>query len=451
MLYFCENIIKERRYQDMKKISILLASLVMMFCLGITVYGDEYDRNQNVRWLSVDGIDLNDVTETKTVPGVNYNAITNTLTLYNCNIQTNQSEFIDYYGDIPLNIEIKGTNTITGYEENNIYRVDFISCESDGDGTDSSVNVYGGGKLNLNKIRTTAENHILVESRNCTTLIKDVTINVVGGGFYSHRGNLNIENATVKIDNTDGKGFCGIDIGSNLDEIGGSVKISNSTVEVKTAPYDAATYYDVLECRFLNVNGLNIYAGGNSARWSANEKTLLGYEYSKDSSTPSYPTKKTEDYIGYVLITPEKKNLPDISTAKNNNTTKDAHTSTYTKGQKTATYFASGYTGDSVCSVCGMVISRGTTIAKMKLGTPTVKAGKKRITVKYKAVSGATGFQIRYKKAKGKWVTKKYKGNKSCSKVFKKLKKGKKYSVQIRAVKGSAYSDWSKTKTVKVK
>ena len=406
---------------------------------------DEYDKNDNVRWLDVNEIDLNSTLETETVPGVSYDEVTNTLTLNNCNLQTNSSEFIYYCGDIPLNIEIKGNNTLTGYEENDMYLTEFMSCGSDNDGTDSSVNVYGNGTLNLNKFRDITENHILEKSCNCTTSIKDVTINVIGGGFCSHRGNLNIENATVKIDNTDGKGNCGIEIGTNLDEIGGSVKISNSTVEVKVKPYDATTYYTALECRFLNVNGLNIYTGKNSAQWSANEKTLLGYAYPKDSSTPSYPTKKTEDYIGYVLITPEKKNLPDISTAK------DAHTSTYVKGQKAATYLALGYTGDKVCSVCGMVISRGTTITKLKLGTPTVKAGKKRITVKYKAVSGATGFQIRYKKAKGKWVIKKYKGNKSCSKVFKKLKRGKKYSVQIRAVKGSTYSDWSKIKIVKVK
>ena len=138
-------------------------------------------------------------------------------------------------------------------------------------------------------------------------------------------------------------------------------------------------------------------------------------------------------------------NVPDT------NNIKDKHTFTYIKGVKTATYFASGYTGDKVCSICGKIINRGRTIAKKKLGTPKVKAGKKRITVKYKKVSGATGFQIRYKKEKGKWVIKKYKGNKSCSKVFKKLKKGKKYSVQIRVVKGRTYSNWSKIKTVKVK
>lgn len=431
----------------MKKVSILLASLVMVFCLGITVYGDEYNKNDNVSWLYVNGINLNSKDETETVNGVTYNDITNTLTLNNCNITIgeNAGGFIEYMGEIPLYVEIKGNNTITGKEEEKYYLTSFISCESESEGKDSSVYVSGGGTLTLNKVYEITENHILDESKNGTTSIKNVTINATGGGFYSQRGNLKIEDSTVKIDNTSGKGNCGIDIGTNLDEFGGDVWIKNSTVEVKTQLYDNNYYHKAFSCRFLNVNGLNIYAGGNSARWSANAKTLLGYEYPKDSSTPSYPMKESEDYIGYVLITPEKKNLPDISTAK------DAHTSTYVKGQKAATYFAAGYTGDKVCTICGKVVSNGTSIAKKKLGAPTVKAGKKKITVKYKKVSGATGFQIRYKKAGGKWVTKKYKGNKNCSKVFKKLKKGKKYSVQIRAIKGSAYSDWSKTKTVKVK
>lgn len=432
-----------------KKVCLLLTTLVMTFCMVVLVYGDdycnEYGKNKNVRWLKVSGVDFNDVDETRTLTGVTYSPVTNTLTLNNCNITVGvEVEFIDYMGDIPLNIVIKGNNTITGREENASYWPTFMNCGSYTEGKDSSVYVSGGGTLTLNKVYRITENHILEESKNSTTSIKNVTINAIGGGFYSHRGNLKIEDATVIIDNTSGKGNCGIDMGTSFDEYGGNVWIKNSSVEVKTQLYSTNYYETAFECRSLNVNGLNIYAGDSSAKWNANAKTLLGYEV-KDSLTPTYPMKRSESYIGYVLITPEKKNLPDISTAK------DTHTSTYIKGQKTATYFAVGYTGDKVCTVCGTVISRGSNIAKKKLGAPTVKAGKKKITVKYKKISGATGFQIRYKKAGGKWVTKKYKTNKNCSKVFKKLKKGKKYSVQVRVVKGSALSEWSKTKTVKVK
>ena len=123
---------------------------------------------------------------------------------------------------------------------------------------------------------------------------------------------------------------------------------------------------------------------------------------------------------------------------------------------KDATYFAKGYTGDKVCSVCGEVIEKGKAIAKLKLTTPkiTLKSGKKLFKVTYKKVTGATGFQVRYK-LNGKWTVKTFNSKKTATKTIKKLKKGKKYTVQIRAYvksgKNTAYSSWTKTKNVKVK
>lgn len=421
-----------------KKAILLLALFIMMVCFGVTAYGDEWDKNQDVAWLYVNGINLNSVDETRTVDGVTYNASDNILTLNNCNITVSNVNFIDYSGDIPLNVEIKGNNIITGMEEEGRYNLTFIDCESYTDGADSSVNIYGGGTIALNKINHIVSCYILEESRNSKISINNVRMNAIGGGIQTFYGNVNIENATIRISDRAGKGASWqLRAGIGLDSANGNVNIKNSIVELQSQKI--YTWYDeVLMCRNLNVNGLNIYAGGTSAQWKANVNSLLEFRYDDG-------TKSTKDYIGYVLITPEKKKLPDISIAK------DTHTSTYTRGKKAATYFTYGYTGDKVCNVCGKITSYGKNIAKKKLGKPSVKAGKRRITVKYKKISGATGFQIRYKKAKGKWIIKKYKENKNCSKIFKKLKKGKKYSVQIRVMKGSAYSDWSKTKTVKVK
>ena len=126
------------------------------------------------------------------------------------------------------------------------------------------------------------------------------------------------------------------------------------------------------------------------------------------------------------------------------------------KNAKVATYFEKGYTGDKVCSVCGEVIEKGKAIAQLKLSTPkmTVTAGKKLFKVKYNKVNGATGFQLRYK-ISGNWIVKNFNTKKSVTKTINKLKKGKKYTVQIRAFvksgKKTAYSSWTKTKKVKVK
>lgn len=90
--------------------------------------------------------------------------------------------------------------------------------------------------------------------------------------------------------------------------------------------------------------------------------------------------------------------------------------------------------------------------------TPSIsklKAGKKKVTVKYKKISGSYGYQIQYS------TNSKFKsGNKSkttskLSKNIKKLKSKKKYYVRIRTyrtVNGKKiYSNWSKVKNIKVK
>ena len=82
-------------------------------------------------------------------------------------------------------------------------------------------------------------------------------------------------------------------------------------------------------------------------------------------------------------------------------------------------------------------------------------AGKKKVTVKYKKVSGASGYQIQYSTN-----SKFKKGNKSTnttklSKTVKSLKSKKKYYVRIRTyrvVNGKKiYSSWSKVKNIKAK
>lgn len=132
------------------------------------------------------------------------------------------------------------------------------------------------------------------------------------------------------------------------------------------------------------------------------------------------------------------------------------HTAKKTVGAKKATYFAKGYTGNKVCASCGVVIQKGKSIAKLKLAKPKMKAtgAKKAINVKYTKVKGATGFQVSYT-LKNKTKTKKFDTKKTTTKKIKNLKKGKKYSVKIRAYvksgKKIAYSSWTKAKKVKVK
>lgn len=121
-----------------------------------------------------------------------------------------------------------------------------------------------------------------------------------------------------------------------------------------------------------------------------------------------------------------------------------------------STYFSVGYKNRKICKDCGKVISSGSVVAKKVLATPTKTklSGKKgKITAKYKKVTGATGFQVRYKTT-GKWKTKTFNTVKAATKTVSKLKRGT-YSVQLRTMvkQGNlkAFSNWTKAKKITVK
>ena len=99
-------------------------------------------------------------------------------------------------------------------------------------------------------------------------------------------------------------------------------------------------------------------------------------------------------------------------------------------------------------------ITRTFKIVPKKAVVAKANAGKKKLTVKAKtkvAKTGGTMYQIQYRvKGTSKWKTKK---TKKQSLTIKKLKKGKKYQVRIRAFKKvgkkTYYGAWSKVKTTK--
>ncbi len=88
-----------------------------------------------------------------------------------------------------------------------------------------------------------------------------------------------------------------------------------------------------------------------------------------------------------------------------------------------------------------------------KVSLKKVKAAKKSFTAAWKALDGAEGYQVSYKLGK-KTVKKTVAAAKTSLKV-KKLKKGRKYTVKVRAYRVSGgrkiYSKWSSGKKVKVK
>ena len=84
----------------------------------------------------------------------------------------------------------------------------------------------------------------------------------------------------------------------------------------------------------------------------------------------------------------------------------------------------------------------------------SVKGAKAAATVEWKKNSTGTGYEVQYstdKTFKKGVKTKKISGNKTIKTTIKKLKKGKTYYLRIRTVNAKAYSEWSKSKSVKVK
>jgi len=106
------------------------------------------------------------------------------------------------------------------------------------------------------------------------------------------------------------------------------------------------------------------------------------------------------------------------------------------------------------CSVCGAKDATKTIIAKKTVKKPvvTLKAGKKAFTVKASAAN-ATGYKVVYKRAGKKAITKVVDAE-NLSKTYKKLAKGKKYTVKVTAFASNGTDTVygaTTTKTVKTK
>ena len=231
---------------------------------------------------------------------------------------------------------------------------------------------------------------------------------------------------------------------------------------------DDITWSDVYT--FFNVNSikancgenvsLTLYGLGYDDNWNTVTVAIKDAVITLNGKATAYKTDASGkvtfkiDTIGEVVISAKSDSqilVPPVCKA----TVTCKHTITAVKNKKNATYFEKGYTGDKYCTVCGKLITKGSKTAKLTLKTPkftAVKSGKK-IKIKYYAVKGATGFEVRYK-AKGKWKTKSFNTKKSAKKYIGSLKKGT-YKVQVRSFvksKGKkAHSSWAKAKKVVIK
>lgn len=119
----------------------------------------------------------------------------------------------------------------------------------------------------------------------------------------------------------------------------------------------------------------------------------------------------------------------------------------------TYNYNKDGFTDTKETTITIEVTAKDTHLVNVstpsKVKLKSVKAGKKKLTVKWKKAKHAKKYRVYYRiKGKKKWKSKTVK---KTSYVIKKLKSKKKYQVRVRAINLTAYGKYSKTKTVKVK
>ncbi len=142
-------------------------------------------------------------------------------------------------------------------------------------------------------------------------------------------------------------------------------------------------------------------------------------------------------------------------------TQKNCPHETYQTSWKDATYFAKGYTLHR-CEDCGYSYKTDYTPAlkldQGYLSSWSSTTGKGSLKLQWSTVSNASGYQIRYSKAKAmnKGVkTKKISGGSKSKVTIKKLSRKKNYYVQIRAFKKSGskivYGKWSSKMRLKTK
>ena len=264
---------------------------------------------------------------------------------------------------------------------------------------------------------------------------------------------------------------------------------------------------------YVVVTGMGNYAGTRRLAYTINKKNVSTLTYSK-IATQTYTGKQIKPSIVVKHGTKTLKNGTDYTLSYGTNkssgkgtvkiTGKGNYTGTITKtftiakrGVSKLTYSKisnKSYTGKQIkpsitVKYSGKTLKKGTdyTVSYGKnksTGKGTVKiigkgnytgsitktfyivpkkvtissaksSAKKKITVKYKKVTGASGYQIAYQKSGSKKWTYTTVSSKSASKTLTKLTSKKNYKVKVRAYKTVSgkkyYGTYSATKTVKVK
>lgn len=403
------------------------------------------------------------------------------LTMENATLQGQETLLYNYisniaiYAEEPLIIQLKGRNAITG----------------NGKVTDTSVAIYGndeltisGGELYAVSGEFKAKHGETIGIWAPSLRITDSIVTVVGGKIIDaeegYSAGINVwyevvvENSTLRTEGTSGENIASIGI------FAGDLVIDNSTVTAQGQTRAIGISY---QPQFIYENGYqwkHTVAGelvsSADTEYVFDENNLDTYLHIRPSATAvlSYAANDGSNVVsevGGIALSEEYVIRNDVFTRegyilKGWNTQADGKGNAYAAGAKiTLTEDVTLYAQweeiqkkDDNNEQTKEQPKKQSKVTVKKTAIKKVKAKKRTLTIKWKKISGVTGYEVQValkKNFKKGLKTKIVKKAKKTKVTFKKLRAKKKYFVRVRAYKkvnGVKYtSKWSTVKKKKTK
>lgn len=408
-----------KRFSRTSVVGILSFALLVFMAFFVTeetVYADYYDGEDEIYLVDFPSFEdrtTYDFLDGDKCPGFDYDKTTNTLTISNVSLPYGALKFYFDDANATLTLNIKGNNTLDYIEGSGNLNIvgqgadqNALSCKW--------IRLEGQDYMHyVSNDESDLQDHIAYWTDHWTSNLLFNGVTIKDCSIYDYAGDVSFINAKAVLDsdlevgiwdlhNENGK-FYGRFVN------GGTLLISNSNVIVKNVEKG----WDEIICSKLVLDGERVYAGNNKAE--------------KEVSPNSYKTANYK-YLDNVVS--------DLYIFENE----------------------TFYQFSNTALTLPKPAAKPTNYTPAQGAINKLVKGKKRITVKYKEVKNASGYQIQCalnKKFKKGLKTATVKQYSSKGMTFKKLKAKKKYYVKVRAyrtVNGKTwYGAWSAVKTVKTK
>ena len=232
---------------------------------------------------------------------------------------------------------------------------------------------------------------------------------------------------------------------------------SNSTLYWTDSTVSSGTAYSYKIAAYTKVSGSTVYSASYSNIKTVITKPDTVTISSAAATSAGYVTvkwKKVANSTGYVIYRSvdggSYSKVADVSSNSTVSWTDTTVSAGHTYRYKIKAYKT--YSGSTVYSTSYSSVKSITA----KPAVPTIQSvsstSAKTATVRWKAVSGASGYQVAYRTAGGSWA---YKTVTTSLKTLTGLKSGSTYYVKVRAYTSyngtKVYSSWSSQKTITVK